>query len=102
MEIIRIITTLNLDIKILDLIINNFYQINKNPISGIFYSEVNIKRNMENRTLIYILNCQILQIKNYDLGELNINIFGNTDYDSYAVNIDMLKDNLILLKVKAL
>ena len=89
---------LNLDIKISDLIINNFYQINKNPISGIFYSEVNIKRNMENRTFNLYSKLSNLQIKNYDLGELNINIFGNTDYDSYAVNIDMLKDNLISIK----
>ena len=89
---------LNLDIKISDLIINNFYHINKNPISGIFYSEVNIKRNMENRTFNLYSKLSNLQIKNYDLGELNINIFGNTDYDSYAVNIDMLKDNLISIK----
>ncbi len=89
---------LNFDIKISDLIINNLYQINKNPISGIFNSEVNIKRNMENKTFNLYSKLSNLQIKNYDLGELNINVFGNTDYDSYAVNIDLLKDNLISVK----
>ena len=89
---------LNFDIKILDLIINNLYQINKNPISGIFNSEINIRRNMENRTFNLYSKLSNLQIKNYDLGELNINVFGNTDYDSYVVNIDLLKDNLISIK----
>ena len=53
---------------------------------------------MENRTFNLYSKLSNLQIKNYDLGELNINIFGNTDYDSYAVNIDLLKDNLISIK----
>ena len=89
---------LNFDIKILDLIINDLYQINKNPISGIFNSEINIRRNMENRTFKLNSKLSSLQIKNYDLGELNINVFGNTDYDSYVVNIDLLKNNLISIK----
>ena len=48
---------------------------------------------MENKTFNLYSKLSNLQIKNYDLGELNINVFGNTDYDSYAVNIDLLKDN---------
>ena len=89
---------LNFDIEISDLIINNLYQINKNPISGIFNSEINIKRNMENRTFNLDSKLSNLQIKNYNLGELNINVFGNTDYDSYAVKIDLLKDKLRSIK----
>ena len=42
---------LNFDIKILDLIINDLYQINKNPISGIFNSEINIRRNIRKQNL---------------------------------------------------
>ena len=85
---------LNFDIKILDLIVNDLYQINKNPISGVFNSEINIRRNMENRTFDLDSKLSNLQIKNYDLGHLNINVFGNTDYDSYAVKINLLKDKL--------
>ncbi|MEE2605443.1 MAG: translocation/assembly module TamB domain-containing protein [Bacteroidota bacterium] len=85
---------LNIDIKILDLIVNDLHQINKNPISGVFNSEINIRRNMENRTFDLDSELSNLQIKNYDLGDLNINVFGNTDYDSYAVKINLLKDKL--------
>lgn len=89
---------LSFDIKILDLIINNLYQINKNPISGIFNSEISIKRNIENRTLNLDSELSNLKINNYDLGDLSLNIFGNTDYNSYAVKIDLLKDKLNSVK----
>ena len=89
---------LNFEINILDLTINNLYQINKNPISAIFNSEINLKRDLENRTLNIESKFSDLQIKNYDLGELNINIFGNTDYNSYALKIDLLKDKLSSIK----
>jgi len=89
---------LNFDIKILDLMINNLHQINKNPISGIFNSEINIKRDIDNRTLNLDSKLSNLQIKDHNLGELSINIFGNTDYNSYAVKIDLLKDKLSSIK----
>ena len=89
---------LNLDISILNLIINNLHQINKNPISAIFNSEINLKRDLENRTLNIESKFSDLQIKNYDLGELSVNIFGNTDYNSYALKIDLLKDKLSSIK----
>ena len=89
---------LNFDIIILDLIIDNLYQINKNPISAIFNSDINLKRDIENRTLNIESKFSDLQIKNFDLGELNINIFGNTDYNSYALKIDLIKDKLSSIK----
>ena len=89
---------LNFDIIILDLIIDNLYQINKNPISAIFNSDINLKRDLENRTLNIESKFSDLQIKNFDLGELNINIFGNTDYNSYALKIDLIKDKLSSIK----
>ena len=89
---------LNFNIEILDLIVNNLYQINKNPISGILNSDINIERNIENRTFNLDSKLSNLQIKNYNLGDLNINVFGNTDYDSYAVKIDLLKDKLSFIK----
>ena len=89
---------LNFDIIILDLVIDNLYQINKNPISAIFNSDINLKRDIENRTLNIESKFSDLQIKNFDLGELNINIFGNTDYNSYALKIDLIKDKLSSIK----
>ena len=89
---------LNLDIQISDLIVNNFYEINKNPISGIINSVINVNRSPENRTFLMNSNFSNLQIKNYDLGNMNINIFGNTDYRSYAVNLDLVKQDSTILK----
>ena len=89
---------LNFNIEILDLIVNNLYQINKNPISGILNSDINIERNIENRTFNLDSKLSNLQIKNYNLGDLNINVFGNTDYDSYSVKIDLLKDKISSVK----
>ncbi len=89
---------LNLDIQISDLIVNNFHEINKNPISGIINSVINVNRSPENRTFMMTSNFSNLQIKNYDLGNMNINIFGNTDYRSYAVNLDLVKQDSTILK----
>ena len=89
---------LNFDIKISNVLVNNFFDINKNPISGNINSDININRSIENRTFRLDSNLSNLQIKDYDLGELSINIFGNTDYNSYAVNIDLSKEELTSVK----
>ncbi len=89
---------LNFDIKISNVLVNNFFDINKNPISGNINSDININRSVENRTFRLDSNLSDLQIKDYDLGELSVNIFGNTDYNSYAVNIDLSKEELTSVK----
>jgi hypothetical protein len=89
---------LNFDIKISDVLVENFFDINKSPISGSINSYINIKRSPENRTLRLDSNFSNLQIKDYDLGELNVNVFGNTDYNSYAINIDLSKEELTSVK----
>ncbi len=89
---------LNFDIKISDVLVNNFFDINKNPISGSINSDININRSPENRTFKLDSNFSNLQIKDYNLGHLNVNIFGNTDYNSYAVNIDLSKEELASIK----
>ena len=89
---------LNFDIKISDILVENFFDINKNPISGSVNSDINIKRSIENRTFRLDSNFSDLQIKDYDLGELSVNVFGNTDYNSYAVNIDLSKEKLTAIK----
>jgi len=89
---------LNFDIKISDFLVENFFDINKNPISGSVNSDINIKRSIENRTFRLDSNFSDLQIKDYDLGKLSVNVFGNTDYNSYAVNIDLSKEELTSIK----
>ena len=89
---------LNFDIKISDVLVKNFLEINKNPISGSINSDINIRRSLENRTFRLDSNFSNLQIKDYDLGELSVNVFGNTDYNSYAVNIDLSKEELSSVK----
>jgi len=89
---------LNFDIKISDVLVKNFFDINKNPISGSINSNINIRRSLDNRTFKLDSSFSNLQIKDYDLGELNINVFGNTDYNSYVVNIDLTKEELTSIK----
>ena len=89
---------LNFDIKISDVLVENLFDINKSPISGSINSYINIKRSPENRTFRLDSNFSNLQIKDYDLGELNVNVFGNTDYNSYAINIDLSKEELTSVK----
>ena len=94
----RDIDDLNFDIKISDVLVKNFFDINKNPISGSINSDINIRRSIENRTFRLDSNFSDLQIKDYDLGELTVNVFGNTDYNSYAINIDLSKEELTPVK----
>ena len=94
----RDIDDLNFDIKISDVLVKNFFDINKNPISGSINSDINISRSIENRTFRLDSNFSDLQIKDYDLGELRVNVFGNTDYNSYAINIDLSKEELTSVK----
>jgi len=89
---------LNLDIKVSNVFFKNFFDINKNPISGSINSDININRSLENRTFRLDSNLSNLQIKDYDLGELNVNVFGNTDYNSYAINIDLSKEEFTSIK----
>ena len=80
---------LDFNIQISDLYVSNFYKINQNPISGNIISDIGFKRTLENRTLEFNSNISDIKLKDYDLGELNLKVFGNTDYNSYAVDLDL-------------
>ena len=80
---------LDFNIQISDLYISNFYKINQNPLSGNIISDIGFKRTLENRTLEFNSNISDIKLKDYDLGELNLKVFGNTDYNSYAVDLDL-------------
>jgi len=80
---------LDFNIQISDLYVSNFYKINQNPISGNIISDIAFNRTLENRTLEFNSNISDIKLKDYDLGELNLKVFGNTDYNSYAVDLDL-------------
>jgi len=80
---------LDFNIQISDLYVSNFYKINQNPISGNIISNIGFNRTLENRTLEFNSNISDIKLKDYDLGELNLKVFGNTDYNSYAVDLDL-------------
>ena len=80
---------LDFNIQISDLYVSNFYKINQNPISGNIISNIGFNRTLENRTLEFNSSISDIKLKDYDLGELNLKVFGNTDYNSYAVDLDL-------------
>ena len=80
---------LDLEIQTSNLYVSNFFMINKNPITGRINSSIRLDRDLENRTFDFNSNITNVKIKNYDLGEFNLKVFGNTDYDSYAISLDL-------------
>ena len=81
---------LDFNIQISDLFISNFFKINQNPLRGNITSDIRFNRNSENRTLAFNSIISDINIKDYNIGDLNLNIFGNTDYNSYSVDLDLL------------
>jgi hypothetical protein len=81
---------LDFNIQISDLFISNFFKINQNPLKGNITSDIRFNRNSENRTLAFNSIISDINIKDYNIGDLNLNIFGNTDYNSYSVDLDLL------------
>ena len=80
-----------MNIKVSDLFIESLYEINKNSISGNIQSKININRSQSNRTLTVNSALEDLKIKEYNIGDLEINAFGNTDYNSYSIDFKLLK-----------
>ena len=68
---------LDMNIKVSDLFIESLYEINKNSISGNIQSKININRSESNRTLTVNSALEDLKIKEYNIGDLEINTFGN-------------------------
>jgi hypothetical protein len=81
---------LDFNIQISDLFISNFFKINQNPLKGNITSDIRFNRNSENRTLTFNSIISDINIKDYNIGDLNLNIFGNTDYNSYSVDLDLI------------
>ena len=88
----------DLNFEFSNLFIQNFFEINKNPISGNVESKINLKRTESNRTLNLNASIRDINIKEYEIGDLEINAFGNTDFDSYSVDLKLLNNENISLK----
>ena len=89
---------IDLNFEFSNLFIQNFFEINKNPISGNVESKINLNRTQSNRTLSLNASIRDINIKDYELGDLEINAFGNTDFDSYSVDLKLLNNENISLK----
>ena len=88
----------DLNFEFSNLFIQNFFEINKNPISGNVESKINLNRTESNRTLSLNASIKDINIKDYEIGDLEINAFGNTDFDSYSVDLKLLNNENISLK----
>jgi hypothetical protein len=88
---------IDINFEFSNLFIQNFFEINKNPISGNVESKINLNRTETNRTLSLSALIRDININEYEIGDLEINAFGNTDFDSYSVDLKLLnKDNISL------
>ena len=89
---------IDLNFELSNLFIQNFFEINKNPISGYIDSKIKLKRSETNRTLSLDASIKDINIKEYELGNLELSAFGNTDFDSYSVDLKLLKNENITLE----
>lgn len=90
--------SIDLNLNLSKLFISNFFEINKHPLSGEINSFINLKRDSDNRTLSINTNIKNLFLKNYLIGDLDLNALGNTDYSSYALNFNIKNSNNIILE----
>ena len=80
---------IDLNFELSNLFIQNFFEINKNPISGNIESKINLNRSETNRTLSFNTSTKDINIKEDEIGNLEIYAFGNTDFDSYSVELKL-------------
>jgi len=84
---------LDLNVQISNLMVSNFFEINRNPIKGNISSNISINRNPENRTLDFKSSISNISTLDYNIGDLSLEVFGNTDYNSYAVNLNLTDED---------
>ena len=80
---------LDLNVQISNLMVSNFFEINRNPIKGNISSNISVNRNPENRTLDFKSSISNISTLDYNIGDLSLEVFGNTDYNSYSVNLNL-------------
>ena len=87
-----------LNLKILDLNLNNFFSKDKREIIyGKSLIDVSLVRDEINRNFSIETITKDIKVRDTELGEMKISLSGNTDYNSYAVNINLSSNNEINL-----
>ena len=85
------------NLKIFDLNLNNFFlKKNREIIHGKSSIDVNLVRDEINRNISIESKTSNVRIKDIELGELKMNLSGNTDFNSYAIDINLSKDKINL------
>ena len=69
---------------------------NKEIIHGKSSIDVNLVRDEINRNISIESKTSNVRIKDIELGELKMNLSGNTDFNSYAIDINLSKDKINL------
>ena len=86
------------NLKIFDLNLNNFFSENKREIiDGKSLIDVSLVRDEINRNFSIESITKDIRIRDVELGEMKINLSGNTDYNSYAVNINLSSEDMVNL-----
>ena len=87
-----------LNLKILDLNLNNFFPKDKREIIyGKSLIDISLVRDEINRNFSFESITKDIKVRDTELGEMKISLSGNTDYNSYAVNINLSSNNEINL-----
>ena len=89
---------LSLNLKILDLNLNNFFSKDKREIiHGKSLIDISLVRDAINRNFSIETITKGIRVRDTELGEMKISLFGNTDYNSYAFNINLSSNNEVNL-----
>lgn len=89
---------LSLNLKIFELNLNNFFSEDKRGIiHGKSLIEISLDRDEINRNFSIETITKDIRIRDVELGEMTINLSGNTDYNSYAVNVNLSSGDIVNL-----
>ena len=87
---------LSLNLKIFELNLNNFFSEDKREIiHGKSLIDISLVRDEINRNFSIETTTKDIRIRDVELGEMKINLSGNTDYNSYAVNVSLSSEDIV-------
>lgn len=89
---------LAINLKIVDLKFNNFFSEKKKEIiHGKSLIDISLVRDEINRNFSIESVTKDIRIKDVELGEMKINLSGNTDYNSYAFDLNLYSMDMVNL-----
>ena len=87
---------LSLNLKIFELNLNNFFSEDKREIiHGKSLIDISLVRDEINRNFSIETTTKDIRIRDVELGEMKINLSGNTDYNSYTVNVSLSSEDIV-------